>query len=90
MEPTSDRRRGWLAAITIVLQLAAGLPYLLAGLIAPPSGVLAMKAIWIAFAVLAVVVFRRNPPLAPAVPGIAVLTGVLCLVLGGTFLGWEG
>ncbi len=84
------KRHGWLAALTIVLQLAAAPPFFLSGLIAPPLGVLAMEAIWFASCGLAVLVFRRNPRLAPAVSGVAVLTGVLLLVLGGTFLGWEG
>lgn len=82
-------RHGWLAALTVVLQVFAALPFFLSGLIAPPRGVLAMKAVWVGFIVLAVVVFRRNPPLAPAVPGIAVVTAVLLIFLGGTFL-WAG
>lgn len=79
-----------LAVVTGILQLAAALPAFLSGLIAPPSGRLAMWVIWIAGTVLAVYMLRRNARLAPAISGLTVAVGVLCLVLGGAFLGWEG
>lgn len=83
-----DKR--WFGLLTAPLQLIAGLPFFLSNLIAPDAGVKVMYGIWVAFTVLAIVVFRRNPPLSVAVPGFTVLAGIAGLVFGGTFLGWEG
>lgn len=83
-------RRAWTAPVLIVLQVAAYVPYLLAGLIAPGAQLLVVRLLWVGLSVVAVAVYRRNPTLALAVPGITVLAGVAAVVLGGTFLGWEG
>ena len=74
----------------VVLQAVAFLPYLLSGLIAPAPAVLAMRALWVAFAVTAVIAYRRTPRLALLVPVTTFLTGAALLVLGGSFWGWQG
>lgn len=90
MNTVDTGRHPVLMVVTGLLQLAAAAPYVLSGLIAPTSGQLAMWLIFLGFTGLAVVMLRRNARLAPAVSGLTVVVGVLCLVLGGTYLGWEG
>lgn len=79
-----------IAASTILLQLLAFLPYLLAGLIAPSAAVLALRALWVALSVLAVVTYRVGPRRSLLVPPVTFAVGAGMLALGGTFWGWEG
>ncbi len=87
---SAQRGRPWVAPVLVLLQLAAFVPYLLAGLIAPDGQLAIVRALWVLLSVVAVVAYRRNRLLSLAVPGVTVLTGVALIVLGGAFLGWEG
>lgn len=88
--PRRQRRAGWIAGATALLQVAAFLPYLLSTLIAPPAAVLLLWGLWLVLVLLAVLVHRRNPPLSLAVPGVTVLVGIASLLLGTRYLGWQG
>lgn len=88
--PTAPTARRWTAPVTALLQLAAYVPYQLSALVAPPAGVLVMRALWLLLTVTAVFVHRRNRMLSLAVPGVTVLAGGGAVVLGGAFLGWQG
>jgi hypothetical protein len=78
------------APVLVLLQVAAFVPFLLAGLIAPDGQLLLVRAVWVVFTLVGVVVYRRNRLLSLAVPVATVLTGVGLIVLGVAFLGWEG
>ena len=84
------RHRPALTALLVVLEVAAGTPYLLASLITSGHDLLVMRLTWVGSAGVAWAVHRRSPALALAVPGATVLLGVAALVLGGRYLGWEG
>lgn len=86
----SPRRRRWVAPVLGLLQLAALTPYLLAGLIAPQGQLMLVRAMWVVFTVVAVLVYRRNRKLSLAVPGATLIIGVALIAVGGAFLGWEG
>ena len=77
---------GWLG---LVLQLAAGFPYLVSGLIAPQYGVWGLWALWAGLLVLAVRLRPRKPLLTPVVAVAAVLLWVAVMFLGGALLGWR-
>ncbi len=79
-----------MAPVLGLLQLAAFMPYLMAGLIAPEGQLALVRALWVVFAVVAVVVYRRNRLLSLAVPGATLLMGIALMVVGGAFLGWQG
>jgi hypothetical protein len=82
--------RRWVALVLVLLQVMAFAPYLLAGLIAPERQLALVRALWLVLSVVAVVVYRRNRLLSLTVPAATLLIGVALIVLGGTFLGWEG
>lgn len=88
--PAGRRFNRLIAGVTALLQIAAFLPYLGSAVIAPPVAVAMMQCLWAVFALLAGAVYRRNPPLSLAVPGLTVLTGVGILLLGARYLHWEG
>jgi hypothetical protein len=82
--------RRWVAPVLALLQLAAFAPYLLAGLIAPEPQLALARALWLVLTLVALVLYRRNRLLSLTVPPVTLLLGVVLIVLGGAFLGWEG
>lgn len=82
---------GWIQAVGwmgLALQVAAGFPYLVSGLIAPHYAVLGLWVLWGALLVLALQLRRRRPLWTPVVPVAAVLLWVAVMSFGGEVLGW--
>ena len=74
--------------LAVVLHLAAGVFYLTAGLVAPDWAVLTLWSVWVALLVALVLVWRRRPALALAVPLVAVGVFFGALTAGEQLLGW--
>lgn len=87
---TAAPRQRWVAPVLGLLQVAAFLPYLLAGLVVPEGQLLVVRAVWVVFAVVAVLVYRRNRLLSLVVPVATFLTAIALIAAGGALFGWSG
>ena len=85
--PGATRQR-LVTGVAVVLHLGAGFFYALSGLVAPTYGVIALGAVWFALLGVLVVVARRRPGWALAVPLLAFALWVTGLQLGAALFGW--
>ncbi|PPK98194.1 hypothetical protein CLV92_102347 [Kineococcus xinjiangensis] len=88
---TRPARRPWALALgwlALAVHAALGVPYLLAGLVAPWYGVALLWGVWGALLVLAVRLLRDRPLWTLAVPPATVAGGALVLLAGEHLFGW--
>lgn len=72
----------------LLLYLAAGIPYAVSGLVAPPAGVALLWVLWVAGLAVAIRLFRARSPWIFAMPFAALAMWWVTLTVGDIFLGW--
>ena len=77
-----------LLVLAVALHLAIGFFYVAAGLIAPGWAVLTLWTVWLALLVALVLLWRRRPPVALAVPVLAAAVFFGSITAGEQLLGW--
>ena len=87
LEQDQPSRHRWLLAVTGVLHVIVGFPYLAAGLLAPLPGVAVVWALWLVGA-YAIWRLRDRPGRAIWVPIGAAVAWVAVLTFGDLVLGW--
>ena len=77
-----------LGVVGIVLYIAVGFFYLMAGLMVPAPWLFVLWAIWLIGWWLVVRVFRERRALTPLIAVLAVGFWYVYITVGGAFLGW--
>ena len=90
LTPTAGGRRGrWILVVALVCYVLVGFfPYLVSGLVVPPSAVAVLMAFWATGLLAIALAGRRRPWLAPAVVVLALVFWFAFVTLGSLLFGW--